>query len=329
MNNNFETRSTKKILRREPSPIKSKENSINSSMAHKNIKTSTNQQKAKSQSSVNKKKKEFSQLEKETIDEIEQLWYEYQNEDDVYKKELKLRLYLINYDMIKDTNYTILCLSEKFKEKNDIILQSEKIWMMHIEILMTKCHLEMKYVFAVYKYMFQYFQFSSEKIKCLYMHLTRILKQEGITIEEFTEQLPKEFLQYIQKRTEKHTEKKNDIKRCLTPRPNIKKNLFTSEFNVETDLQKAKLLSNSKKKYNFAVFELEESVQKKMGLKYLITPVKEKIDKSFVKEELKSIHQKYDDVYYLPYIEQLSEKIIQKNSRITFGKIDFDNISNE
>ena len=126
-----------------------------------------------------------------------------------------------------------------------------------------------------------------------------------------------------------YTEKKNDIKRCLTPRPNIKKNLFTSEFNVETDLQNAKLLSNSKKKYNFAVFELEESVQKKMGLKYLITPVKEKIDKSFVKEELKSIHQKYDDVYYLPYTEQLSEKIIQKNSRITFGKIDFDNISNE
>ena len=39
--------------------------------------------------------------------------------------------------------------------------------------------------------------------------------------------------------------------------------------------------------------------------------------------------KKYDDVYYLPYTEQLSEKIIQKNSRITFGKIDFDNISNE
>lgn len=329
MNNNkneIETRSTKKILRREPSPIKSKENSINSSMAHKNIKTSTNQQKNKSHSSVNeKKKREFSQLEKETIDEIEQLWYEYQNEEDIYKKELKLRLFLINYDMIKDTNYAILCLSEKYKEKNDIIFKSEKIWMMHIEILIRKCHLEMKYIIAVYKYIFQYFEFSTDKIKCLYMHLTELLKQEGIKIEEITEQLPKEFLPYIQKRTEK----KNDIKRCFTPRPKVKKNLFTSEFNVETDLQKAKLLSNSKKKYNFAVFELEESVQKKMGLKYLITPIKEKIDKSFVKEELKSIQEKYKDVYYQPYKEEVANTIIQKNSRITFGKIDFDNISNE
>ena len=90
-----------------------------------------------------------------------------------------------------------------------------------------------------------------------------------------------------------------------------KKNEFHKKFDYERDLKDAKLVSNEKieKVKNYKVLELNPKVQDNVGLKYIITPVKEKPPRSEVNKDLKLLDETLGDYYYQPYKKEIISKI--------------------
>lgn len=90
-----------------------------------------------------------------------------------------------------------------------------------------------------------------------------------------------------------------------------KKNEFHKKFDYERDLKDAKLVSNEKieKVKNYKVLELNPKVQDNVGLKYIITPVKEKPPRNEVNKDLKVLDETLGDYYYQPYKKEIISKI--------------------
>ena len=78
-----------------------------------------------------------------------------------------------------------------------------------------------------------------------------------------------------------------------------------------TDLKDARLISNEKieKVKNYKVLELNPKVQDNVGLKYVITPVKEKPIRKEVNEDLKVLNETLGNYYYQPFKREILSKI--------------------
>ena len=92
---------------------------------------------------------------------------------------------------------------------------------------------------------------------------------------------------------------------------NKKKRDFYRNFNASTDLKDAIIVEDEKirKSANFAVLELNQKIQENTGHKYVITPIKEKINRKEATEDLKNINQSFSDILYQPYNEAIISKI--------------------
>ena len=92
---------------------------------------------------------------------------------------------------------------------------------------------------------------------------------------------------------------------------NKKKRDFYRNFNASTDLKDAIIIEDEKirKSANFAVLELDQKIQENTGHKYVITPIKEKINRKEATEDLKNINQSFSDILYQPYNEEIVSKI--------------------
>lgn len=108
---------------------------------------------------------------------------------------------------------------------------------------------------------------------------------------------------------EKELEKNKQLtKTCPVKK---KKKEYYKNFNYATDLKDAKLISNEKieKVKNYKVLELNPKVQDNVGLKYVVTPLKEKPIRQEVNEDLKVLNEALGDYYYQPYKKEIISKI--------------------
>ena len=101
---------------------------------------------------------------------------------------------------------------------------------------------------------------------------------------------------------------KNQTRTCTVKK---KKKDYYKNFNYMTDLKDARLISNEKieKVKNYKVLELNPKVQDNVGLKYVITPVKEKPMRKEVNEDLKVLNETLGNYYYQPFKREILSKI--------------------
>ena len=107
---------------------------------------------------------------------------------------------------------------------------------------------------------------------------------------------------------------KNQTRTCTVKK---KKKDYYKNFNYMTDLKDARLISNEKieKVKNYKVLELNPKVQDNVGLKYVITPVKEKPMRKEVNEDLKVLNETLGNYYYQPFKREILSKI-ENNKKI-------------
>lgn len=105
---------------------------------------------------------------------------------------------------------------------------------------------------------------------------------------------------------------KNQTRTCTVKK---KKKGYYKNFNYMTDLKDARLISNEKieKVKNYKVLELNPKIQDNVGLKYVITPVKEKPIKKEVNEDLKVLNETLGDYYYQPFKKEILSKLESNN----------------
>ena len=120
---------------------------------------------------------------------------------------------------------------------------------------------------------------------------------------------------------EKEKDKENNKALNKTNTVKKKKNEFHKKFDYERDLKDAKLVSNEKieKVKNYKVLELNPKVQDNIGLKYVITPVKEKPPRNEVNKDLKVLDETLGDYYYQPYKKEIISKL-ENPSKTTQNK---------
>lgn len=121
-----------------------------------------------------------------------------------------------------------------------------------------------------------------------------------------------EFSFRVEQNNKKIEKPKNNKEVDKTKQTHIKKKRdFYRNFNASTDLKDAIIIEDEKirKSANFAVLELDQKIQENTGHKYVITPIKEKINRKEATEDLKSINQSFSDILYQPYNEQIASKI--------------------
>ena len=123
------------------------------------------------------------------------------------------------------------------------------------------------------------------------------------------------------KEEEKEKDKENNKALNKTNTVKKKKNEFHKKFDYERDLKDAKLVSNEKieKVKNYKVLELNPKVQDNIGLKYVITPVKEKPPRNEVNKDLKVLDETLGDYYYQPYKKEIISKL-ENPSKTTQNK---------
>ena len=123
------------------------------------------------------------------------------------------------------------------------------------------------------------------------------------------------------KEEEKEKDKENNKALNKTNTVKKKKNEFHKKFDYERDLKDAKLVSNEKieKVKNYKVLELNPKVQDNVGLKYVITPVKEKPPRNEVNKDLKVLDETLGDYYYQPYKKEIISKL-ENPSKTTQNK---------
>lgn len=313
----------KKVIQRSCSPIK-KENSFNSSLNKKNVKKSANSKNSRTNSSYKKKvKKEFFQFDKQINDEIDNLLNEIQLIENYNEIELKFRAYLAKYDITKDINYSLICLSSELNDKANYILNNEKIWNIHINILVVEYGVSFKQIFILLNKIFLLHKFLSIQIKSIYDNIISLCQKVSVSADEVfsnNEIIPKEFLAIKENKNEKKINK--GINRSLTPK--IKKTKdYLARFDLETDLLNAKLINEDDTIINYAVFELDKNIQNKTGHKYIVTPLKEKVNRNEVVTEIDSLNKKYKDFLYQPFTKEIVSTVKKENNRLTFGKIEF------
>lgn len=313
----------KKVIQRTYSPIK-KENSFNSSLNKKNVKKSANSKNSRTNSSYKKKvKKEIFQFDKQINDEIDNLWNEIQLIENYNEIELKFRAYLSKYNITKDINYSLICLSNELNDKANYILNNEKIWNIHINILVVEYGVSFKQIFILLNKIFLLHKFLCIQIKSIYDNIISLCEKVSVSVDDVfsnNEVIPKEFLLIKENKNEKKINK--GINRSLTPK--IKKTKdYLARFDLETDLLNAKLINEDDTIINYAVFELDKNIQNKTGHKYIVTPLKEKVNRNEVVSEIDSLNKKYKDFLYQPFTKEIVSTVKKENNRLTFGKIDF------
>ena len=123
------------------------------------------------------------------------------------------------------------------------------------------------------------------------------------------------------KEEEKEKDKENNKALNKTNTVKKKKNEFHKKFDYERDLKDAKIVSNEKieKVKNYKVLELNPKVQDNVGLKYVITPVKEKPPRNEVNKDLKVLDETLGDYYYQPYKKEIISKL-ENPSKTTQNK---------
>lgn len=313
----------KKVIQRTCSPIK-KENAFNSSLNKKNVKKSANSKNSKTNSSYKKKvKKEFFQFDKQISDEIDNLWNEIQSVESYNEIEIKFRSYLAKYDITKDINYSLICLKSELNDKANFILNNDKIWNIHINILVIEYGVSLNQIFNLLNKIFPLYSFLDTQIKSIYDNIISLSQKVSVSVDEIFsnhEIMPKEFLAIKENKNEKKVIQ--GINRSLTPKIKKTKN-YLAKFDLETDLLNARLINEDDKIINYAVFELDKNIQNKTGHKYIVTPLKEKVNRNEVVTEIDSLNKKYKDFLYQPFKKEIVSTVKKENNRLTFGKIEF------
>ena len=82
-------------------------------------------------------------------------------------------------------------------------------------------------------------------------------------------------------------------------------------FNLEENLQDIKIIdSNVQNNGNYAIIELNKNLEKQIGHKIVITPIKPKIANSHSSaSDIKNIEEKYGDIYYQPFDKSIIKKL--------------------
>ena len=84
-----------------------------------------------------------------------------------------------------------------------------------------------------------------------------------------------------------------------------------NHFNLEDNLEDIKIIdSNVQNNGNYAIIELNKNLEKQIGHKIVITPIKPKISNSHSSaSDIKDIEKKYGDIYYQPFDKSLIKKL--------------------
>ena len=84
-----------------------------------------------------------------------------------------------------------------------------------------------------------------------------------------------------------------------------------NHFNLEDNLEDIKIIdSNVQNNGNYAIIELNKNLEKQIGHKIVITPIKPKIANSHSSaSDIKNIEEKYGDIYYQPFDKSLIKKL--------------------
>ena len=84
-----------------------------------------------------------------------------------------------------------------------------------------------------------------------------------------------------------------------------------NKFNLEENLQDIKIIdSNVQNNGNYAIIELNKTLEKQIGHKIVITPIKPKIaNNPSSASDIKNIEQKFGDIYYQPFDQSIINKL--------------------
>ena len=98
---------------------------------------------------------------------------------------------------------------------------------------------------------------------------------------------------------------------------NLIKLFRKNTFNLEDNLEDIKIIdSNVQNNGNFAIMELNKNLEKQIGHKIVITPIKPKISNSHSStSDIKDIEKKYGDIYYQPFDKSLIKKLKSENKK--------------
>ena len=90
-----------------------------------------------------------------------------------------------------------------------------------------------------------------------------------------------------------------------------------NHFNLEDNLEDIKIIdSNVQNNGNYAIIELNKNLEKQIGHKIVITPIKPKISNSHSSaSDIKDIEKKYGDIYYQPFDKSLIKKLKSENKK--------------
>ena len=213
------------------------------------------------------------------IEKIDSFWNEYMNlkenflnkkkgKNEVIKFEIKFRKFLFKYNIFPNIKRELI-FNEKFNLKN----MNFKLWIIYIWLNCIIYNNSIEIFFEPLYYIKKKY-LKSEEINYLFNLIFELIQKENFSTEKL---LNNKFLPF-------------EIKEMLFPSNETikKKNEYSG-------------LKYIKETSNYILFKIDKQFPEKYCSKYLITPLKEKINNLEARTEIKNITQEYKDLYYKPF----------------------------
>lgn len=308
-----------KVLSREKSPTQLSKTYSSCSSPSYNSKYKS-PLKTKQSPNCKKQKSISEQNYRNIINEINSLWIKYNeiitndNSIQLLDFELSFRMFLYKYDITKDYNLSLIHLTGEINNETEIIFINEKIWLMHLFILVNLYNINFSELLKVYNDIFKRFSFTKKQYMLLFKQFTSFI-DEG-DIKKYMKEIPKHFVELLSNNNDKQcylNEQSNQNKNNngMGYNVHLKINDIINEINKE-NLIEDKLISLTQ----ITVLEGNNIFKQITGQNCAFTPVKKHIDKNKFEEEQKKLREVYgDEGIYIPFNEEILNTIHKTNTR--------------